>query len=365
MRPGAVIIVTFFLLVNIVSAVGEENDTRLPPNFRSNCCPLEYSDEPKMEENAAHFKYFQNDSHVLQWYEWWYMNVKGDDGTNLLIEFFTFGNLNNPLASAVGIFLIFMTDEHSFESIKAYPGITFNLDYEKCNVTIDGDTFLAVNNSHYTVTYHNSLNDVSIVLNLTKRTRGIRPISTEHDWQWMKWLVPVPDGRATGLLEYTTSGRRHTYEINGRGYHDHNYGIAKKRTLVWDWGEFSDYRYPLSISYGWAGFGDSSMTGGLYVADTIKSESLFIPDLHFEYMEWITHLGIKKPAKIYFHGKTANLSVELFVNLKDYYVIGVGEIGLPYLYGEATGTITFHGRQYTISANGFYEHHFFTLQNKP
>ena len=322
--------------------------------------PVLCSDEPDVKDDAAHFKYFQNDSHIIHWYEWWYMNVKCEDGNNLLIQFFTFGNLNNPLTSAVGITFIFMDkDGSTFESIKGYPGIEYSLDYEKCNVNIDGDIFMAVNESFYTVTYHNKINDVSLILNLSKITYGIRAIpSYPHDWEWMEWYIPVPYGKAEGILRYTEDGKEHIYRIKGRGYHDHNWGIAKKFTLKWDWGEFSDDRYPISIAYGWVGFGKSFFTGGAYVTNETTGEEIHLPELHFEYKEWIEINGFKRPSKIHLYGNNENLSIDIIIELEKVYIIGVGSVGTPYLFGKATGKIEMHGHLYNIHSTGFYEHHF-------
>ena len=94
-------------------------------------------------DDAAHFKYYQNDSDISRWYEWWYLNVKTENGHSLLIEFFTFGDLNNPFASAVGVVMLFMHEDGStYKSLKSYPGIPYSLSYETCDVSITGDRFV-------------------------------------------------------------------------------------------------------------------------------------------------------------------------------------------------------------------------------
>jgi hypothetical protein len=313
-----------------------------------------------MKDNAAHFKYFQNDSHIIRWYEWWYLNVKGDDGNNLLIQFFTFGDLDSPLKSVVGIILVFMKEDGTtFQSIKSYPFIEYSLDYEKCNVTIDGDVFIAVNKSFYKVTYHNRINDVFLTLNLSKTTYGIKAIPSHlHEWEWMKWYIPAPSGNTEGALQYTKDGKRHSYALNGRGYHDHNWGIAKKYSLKWDWGEFSDETHPISVAYGWVGFGESSMTGGAYVTNETTGASIYLPSLHFEYQEWVDINGIIKPSKIHLYGRSENLTIDVTVELQKVYILGIEKVSKPYLFGKMTGGIMVYGHWYPIDTAGFYEHHF-------
>ncbi len=361
MKKIAAFAIAFLLFLSVLSLTGENKVKKETKEYAPPDTPILCSDEPDMKDNAAHFKYFQNDSHVIRWYEWWYMNVKGEDGNNLLIKFFTFGDLNNPLASVVGIILVFMKEDGStFESIKSYPCIEYSLDYEKCDVNIDGDVFIAVNKSFYKVTYHNRINDVSLSLNLSKITYGIKATPSHlQEWEWMKWYIPVPCGKVEGVLKYTKDGKRHISPIKGRGYHDHNWGIAKKFSLKWDWGEFSDETHPISIAYGWVGFGESSVTGGAYATNETTGESIYLPNLQFEYEEWIEVNGFKKPSRIHLYGITENFSIDVTIELQKFYIIGVGDVGTPYLFGRVTGNIICNGHSYDIHTTGFYEHHFF------
>jgi hypothetical protein len=317
------------------------------------------TDDPDLKDNAAHFKYYQNDSHIIHWYEWWYLNVKDDNGINLVIEFFTFGNLNNPFTSLVGIWCLILNENDTLISIKSYPWIEYSLGYEKCNVNIDGDIFLAVNRDHYILTYHNNINDVSLYLNVSCVTQGIRGVPQKtQGWEWMEWIVPIPYGRVEGILHYNNVGKSHTNVINGLAYHDHNWGISKKISPEWDWGEFTDTRYPLSFTYGLVTFDDAEYVGGVYITNDTTGESIYLPDLHFEYKEWLKISGIKKPSLIHVYGANSTVAVDIIISLQKYYIMGSDSLGLPYLFGHATGSIMIDGQLYTIDATGFYEHHF-------
>jgi len=312
-------------------------------------------------DDAAHFKYYQNESNIINWYEWWYANVKGDDGNNLLVEFFTFGNLNNPVASAVGVVMIFMkSDGSTFKSLKSYPFIDYNLDYEKCDVKVAGDRFLEHGDGNYTITYHNKINDVSLRMNVHPANKGIEAIPTQAGVkEWMRWNIPIPYGRVDGTLEYTDKEGHHMYKLEGRGYHDHNWGISKKLSLEWDWGEFTDRVTNASITYGMVKFGDKSLEGGIYFSDENSMGAIHIPDLNIEYLKWDVICGFKKPTKLRMYGSNGSFSADVTVEIERVYVIGVGSVGMPYLMGKMNGEIVMKGRKYTFSdVTGFYEHHF-------
>ncbi|MEA2054839.1 MAG: hypothetical protein U9O96_07045 [Candidatus Thermoplasmatota archaeon] len=352
--------VSFVILLGAISITGEEkfereeNATFSLPNAL--CC-----DGPDDIDDAAHFKYYQNDSNIVNWYEWWYMNVKGDDGNNLLIEFFTFGDLNNPFASAVGIVMIFMKEDGSiFKSLKSYPFIDYNLDYEKCNVTIAGDVFYESGKENYTITYHNGISDASLYLNVSGITCGVTAIPTDMGGEeWMRWTIPAPCGKTDGVLEYTDKEGRHVYKISGKGYHDHNWGISRKLSMDWEWGEFSDDSIPASVVYGMAKFGDKPFEGGIYFSNETVSKAIHMPDLKLEYLEWDVICGFKKPTRLRLYGSNGSFSADVTVEVEQIYIIGVYNIGTPYLMGKMSGAIIVDGKDYKFSnVTGFYEHHF-------
>ncbi len=360
MRRFVSIAVFLILVIASVSITGEErmrkaDDTRHLP---APVIPEGLSDGI---DDAAHFKYYQNDSGIINWREWWYANVKGDDGNNLLVEFFTFGNLNNPVASAVGVVMILMkSDGSTFKSLKSYPFIDYSLDYDKCDVRVAGDRFLEHGDGSYTVTYHNNINDVSMEMNIYTANRGIEAIPAQADTgEWMRWIIPIPYGRVDGTLEYTDRDGHHVYELEGRGYHDHNWGIFRMFALEWDWGEFTDRTDNASITYGMVKFGDKPLEGGIYFSDENSTGAVYMPDLSIEYLKWEKICGFKKPTEIRMYGSNGSFSADVTVKLDRAYLIGVGSVGMPYLLGRMSGEVFMDGRKYTFSdVTGFYEHHF-------
>lgn len=317
-----------------------------------------------IDDNAAHFKYYENDSHISNWFEWWYLNVKSNTGHNVLIEFFTFRDLNDPFTSWVGTVMIVMHPDGSvFKSIKTYPFISYNLDYERCNITIMGDRFEQVNKSTLSVTYTNSINEVNASFTVTPLTEPIGGVSARlSEWKWMEWRVPIPCGEVEGVVEYHDNSGIHRYALQGRAYHDHNWGINTLRSMDWHWGEFSNEYVPLGITYGLAETENGSFSGGIYATDAAGCVSASSSALLVDYIDWERVYGFMKPTKFTLFCVQNNLSINVTVSLILPYPIGIGDIGLPYLFGNMCGVITIHGKEYTLSnMTGFYEYHFFGL----
>ncbi len=315
-------------------------------------------------DNAAHFKYYQNDSDIERWYEWWYLNVKTDDGHSLLIEFFTFGDLNNPAASAVGVVMLFMHEDGStYKSLKSYPGIPYSLSYETCDVSIAGDRFVRRDDGSYDVTYHNLLQDVDVDLHVTGLTapiRGRRDMLNSREW--MGWNAAVPSGEVHGSVMLRDMGDLKQYDMSGVGYHDHNWGISRKLPLQWDWGEFTDAAAPVSFIYGAAKIGDGPYRhGGVNVATEHGTRYIPMSNVTLEYLEWEDIAGVRKPTRLRITGSNGSVSVNATVRFHRYYLVaGTGWYGMPYLAGSLTADIHVDGRHYEMrNVVGFYEHHFF------
>ncbi len=362
MRRGVVVAISMSILLSAFALPDGQNGGRDGMERKNPYHNIFQSSAILDDDNAAHFVHHQNDSHIEHWFEWWYLNVKGDDGNNLMVEFYTFRNLNNPLTSLVGVVLLFMpADGVTFESVKTYPFIRYTLDYETCNVTIDGDRFRKISENEYMVSYHNNVNDVRLALTVSGITEPMQDFSTSFgDWQWMEWRAHMPLGMVNGVLSYRDFNGYHEYRICGRGYHDHNWGIAKFLSLDWEWGEFSDSDIPLSVIYGLVASENDTFIGGMYLSNETMQCGILWPDIQIEYEEWKWINGFRKPMKLRLHGTTANISVDVTVELARAYVVGIGSVGMPYLMGKLNGEIEMHGKRYVLSnISGFYEHHFF------
>ncbi|OYT59177.1 hypothetical protein B6U81_06525 [Thermoplasmatales archaeon ex4484_30] len=308
-------------------------------------------------DDAAHFKYYENESHIIHWYEWWYANVKGEHNS-ILVFFFTFGNLNNPFLSLVGATTFFFTENGTVESITAYPFIHYNLDYEKCNVSIAGNRFYEENGKFF-IKYNKKDFSVSVEMEAKGKAFG-REATPIKEWQWAAWHVAVPYGIGKAGIIY----KGNEYVIEGKAYHDHNWGMAKMGFFEWDWGEFGIEKLDneFAIIYGIVK-GEDKMKGGIHFVN--DSMHVFIPygKANIEYLEWGRINGFKKPTKLHIYGESVygenrNISVDMIVEMEKYYIIGIRDFGKPYLVGKATGKVSIGNRSYSFSnVKGFYEHH--------
>ena len=296
-------------------------------------------------DDAAHFRYYENESHIIHWYEWWYANLKdGEDG--IIVMFFTFGNLNSFFGRAVGVFAALLNENESIESLQISPFIPFSLDYKKCNVSIGKSRFYEENGAFF-VEYEGK--NMHISMKMKNRGKAYGSIAPLEGWQWAGWYVALPYGEGEAWVEY--KGRE--WHIKGNAYHDHNWGMRKLGRFKWDWGEFNANNF--SIIYGIAG--SREMKGGLHFIN--ESCHIFIPygKLKMEYEEWQRISLVKKPTKIHFYGGNGSISADFMVEMKKFYILGYGKVGKPYLLGSARGYVEINGKRMNFDSTGFYEHH--------
>lgn len=300
------------------------------------------------KNDAAHFKYYENESHLINWYEWWYANLKNND-EGVIAFFFTFGNLNT-FSRLVGVFISYLNESESIEAIICHPFLPFHLDYEKCNVSIAGNRFYEENGKFFIEFYGRNLK-----LRMEMEAYGKRYGSEAKikDWQWAGWYVATPYGVGRAWIEY--KGKRKYVE--GAAYHDHNWGFSKMHRFSWDWGEFN-VANKYAIIYGIAGI-DDEMRGGVHFVN--NSSHIFIPydKINVEYLEWRKIGWAEKPVKIHLYGGNKSLSIDFYVELHRAYILGYKNEGKPYLLGKASGRIWVNGKEMDFESIGFYEHHGF------
>ncbi|RLF50973.1 MAG: hypothetical protein DRN11_03620, partial [Thermoplasmata archaeon] len=294
--------VFLLIFIFIASTAGHKEMNKNTLNsVNENTCSLSFYDV-----DAAHFKYYENDSHIVYWYEWWYANLKGDE--NIVVMFFTFGDLNNPLLSVIGAFAAFLNENESVEKVVCYPFINYSLDYERCNITIAGNRFYEENGIFY-IRY--ATNDFSLFMKLFPKGKEFGNVSKLKEWQWTAWYVAMPYGNGEAWIEW----KGNKYHLKGKGYHDHNWGISKKHDFKWDWGEFGCNNF--AIIYGIVK--DEEKGGIHFVNDSIH---IFIPygKAKIEYLEWKKINGFSKPTKLHLYGVDKNISMDFYVELERAYI---------------------------------------------
>lgn len=167
-------------------------------------------------------------------YEWWYFDGHLDDGSTLVIVFFTkpIDGADGPLKPMVRVDLD-RADGTKLSKLIAVEPSMFSSSKERCDVRmgphrVEGDLHV------YTVNI--ALPDFEARLTLTGETQPWRPgagVITfgAKDEKYFAWLPAVPHGKLEGTLKIDGQ----PLDVHGTGYHDHNWGNASLVGLVHDW----------------------------------------------------------------------------------------------------------------------------------
>jgi hypothetical protein len=168
-------------------------------------------------------------------FEWWYLDGALSDGSKLTVEFHTkppYVSPAEPLTPFVSLTLDRADCTNVTRSLSASRD-AFECSRERCDVQIGPNRFTGDLRSYEV---HVEIDDVAADLRLEGTLPPWRP-ATGHVFFGEKivaWLPAVPRGVLSGTL--THDGVRQ--QIEGAGYHDHNWGTAPLRKLIdhWYWG---------------------------------------------------------------------------------------------------------------------------------
>jgi predicted secreted hydrolase len=183
-------------------------------------------------------------------YEWWYFDFTLEDGTTVVIVYYTknFTQAGTPLAP----FVTFQMDRPDGTSVSktilARPE-EFTAAKDRCDVTIGAST---VRGDLTDYTLHVQTAGMLADLVLHRTVPSWRPGTGYMTFQrgtghYFAWLPSVPQGTVAGTI--TTDGVTRT--VQGVGYHDHNWGDVSMLDLIhdWYWGRAQVGPYTIIASY--------------------------------------------------------------------------------------------------------------------
>jgi predicted secreted hydrolase len=195
-------------------------------------------DDITLEDDAFHGR------GELPYVEWWYFDAKLNNGYSLtlgihVIDIFTKGIVTTRLN-------LYYEGTALVKNYEKYFLRDFSASSETPSVYISGNqiikgTYDTMNKSFlYTVTM--TVPGSSINLQFLGTTQGWKQQQQTGDW----WVVVLPQAEVTGTITIEDT----TINVNGTGYHDHNWGISP--WIAWRFGWFWGTCHSSSYTITWA-----------------------------------------------------------------------------------------------------------------
>ncbi len=183
------------------------------------------------------------------WAEWHYFNFHDEAGRSLYVSLsgVTFDQDIAPGGYSRGVVLFEFVDETGQQTkiVDILPGREVRASYDSPDLLVGLNT-VRLDGGAYRVSLalaDSLARPVTVTLDLTPTPHQyIPPVTPLGEESPFGYVVPVVRGRMTGRVEM---GGRVT-ELEGTGYHDHNWGHF--RDAVWDWGIV--HAGPYSVLYG-------------------------------------------------------------------------------------------------------------------
>jgi len=206
--------------------------------------PLSAANNDLLKKDASHWNdYSANDS---QYKEWWYFNLY--DNEKDLQMFFTYNQNKFSRSVTANAFV----GNEQVSVAEKYSLLESSASTEMCDITMDNrKTFAhawAVSPTEYRILgfgYH-SENGGYIWWGLNYELIG-EPWDPEvYGTDPIHWLVYMPNAKVSGIVGI--NGK--TYKVEGKGYHDHNWGSWKFEQYPWVWMQANDPKEEASMTLG-------------------------------------------------------------------------------------------------------------------
>lgn len=170
-------------------------------------------------------------------FEWWYFEAHLEDGSTVVITFFTKTLLDRRSRLNPGVAItVTGPDGKKRTATSVIEPEEFSASKERCYVRA-GESYARGDLASYEL--HARAGDLSANLNMTADVPAWRPgagkiYADEARARFFAWLPAMPYGSVEGFLTY--DGKIHS--VKGTCYHDHNWGNVGINDLLthWYWG---------------------------------------------------------------------------------------------------------------------------------
>ncbi|MDO4284345.1 MAG: lipocalin-like domain-containing protein [Eubacteriales bacterium] len=178
-------------------------------------------------------------------WEWWYFDAMLDDGTSVVIQFFTksSGHTNSDKDHPKFKIRITRPDGTEYKQGRDFSVGESSWSKLQCDVRY-GNNFFTGDLQEYSI-YVEPLKGIGADLKLHSLSRPYRPGSAYLEFgeagRYYTWFCTVPKGEVSGTL--TIQGQE--IPVHGYGYHDHQWGnvtfVKEWNHWVWARQSFEDY----------------------------------------------------------------------------------------------------------------------------
>ena len=168
-------------------------------------------------------------------YEWWYFDACYSDGIKVVVIFYTkngfnVGGLSNPTAS---IEITYPNGKTISKYISEGRGQTIRASKESCDVKI-GKSSIKYSKGNYLINF--KVGEIEYTCTMKSKLPMWRP-GTGHWYYGEKqeyffaWIVAQPSADIIATLKV----HEEIFELDGNGYHDHNWGNIHMKKLMDNW----------------------------------------------------------------------------------------------------------------------------------
>jgi hypothetical protein len=201
----------------------------------------------KPEDDGLHM-----DMNKKGMYEWWYFDAHLETGHTIVV-FFHASNPNPGLEGKIGIEIVLLRpDGRRNQKFFAYGKSDFSAARDKPDVRIGGNTVRVNQRDSELPVYEIDVKEKGIGCHLTYKAEvnGWKPgsgLSHFGDLGFFGWVIPF----ARASVEGTITDDDKTIQVEGIGYHDHNWLNFPFQQIIdyWMWGRIYSKTFTAAYAY--------------------------------------------------------------------------------------------------------------------